>query len=216
MKYTLMIVVLMMVFYGSLFAGGEKAAESAHTRQYASGKVGFYSPSDGLNNGLLFGIDGITEFTNYNFILTGAADLYLKQSISIFKDPQPGGTSPPDVTQQQIVLLPLHVNFAYTFFQVEDADTRGYLGVGGGYYFYFYSATYRSSSGGILGGALTTTSDAKNGGNVFGSVFARVLINQIFLEPRWYIAAKSEDTMGGNSFVVNPSGFAVTLGFQYH
>ncbi len=217
MKYKLMMVFLAVGFVTTGFCGDDKTGEGGHTRQYASGKIGFYSPSDGLNNGLLLGIDGITEFTSYSFILTGAADLYLKQSIDIFKNPQPGGGQPPDVTQQQMVLLPLHLNVGYKFFEVEEADSRGYVGVGGGYYFYFYSATYRNSSSGFPIGSLTTpASDAKNGGNIFGSVFARILVNKIFLESRWYIASKSEEMMGGNAFLVNPSGFAVTLGFQYH
>jgi len=197
----------------TLAAGGEDKS-SPNTRQYYSGKLGYYHPSDGLNNGLLVGVDGITEFTHYNFILSAAADLYLKQSIDIFKDPQPNGGQPPDVTGQQIILLPLHVNIGYKLFEIPDADSRGFIGVGGGYYFYFYNVTYRSS-GGLLGGPLTS-SDTKNGGNLFGSVFARLMISQIFLEPRYYFASKSEDATGGYSLVVNPSGFAITLGFQYH
>ncbi|OLD72490.1 MAG: hypothetical protein AUI33_07255 [Ignavibacteria bacterium 13_1_40CM_2_61_4] len=197
----------------SLVMGGEDKTPP-NTRQYYSGKLGFYRPSDGLNNGLLVGVDGITEFTHYNFVLSAAADLYLKQSIDIFKDPQPNGGPPPDVTAQQIILLPLHVNVGYKLLEISDADSRAYIGVGGGYYFYFYSVTYRSS-GGLLGGPLST-SDTKNGGNVFASVFTRLMISQVFVEPRYYFATKSEDATGGYSLVVNPSGFAITLGFQYH
>jgi len=193
----------------------EKVEKSSNTLQFYSGKFGFYSPSDGLNNGLLLGIDGITEFTHYNFFLSGAIDAYPKQTISIFRDPQPGGGSPPDVTQQQMILLPLHLNFGYKLFEVTDADTRGYIGLGGGYYFYFYNVTYQSS-GGVFGGGLTSSSETRNGGSVFGSVFGRVVINKIFVEPRLYFASKSEDNVGGFTYVVNPSGFAITLGFQYH
>ncbi|HXG37410.1 MAG TPA: hypothetical protein VNL36_01425 [Bacteroidota bacterium] len=184
---------------------------SSNLRQYYSGKFGFYQPSDGLNNGLMFGIDGITEFLRYNFILTGAVDFYTKQTIGIFnKDPKP------NVLQQAIVLLPLHVNAGMQLFNVPDADSRGYAGVGVGYYLYFYSVEYQTSSGGIIGGFGSQT-DSKNGGNIFGSVFLRLLIGKVFVEPRFYLAAKKEDTVGGgHQFVINPSGFAVTFGFQYH
>jgi hypothetical protein len=184
---------------------------SSNIQQYYSGKFGFYQPSDGLNNGLIFGIDGITEFLRYNFILTGSVDFYTKQTIGIFhKDPKP------KVLQQAIVLLPLHANAGLQLFNVPDADSRGYVGVGIGYYLYFYNVEYQTSSGGIFGG-LSSQTDSKNGGNIFGSVFLRLLIGKIFVEPRFYLAAKKEDAVsGGHPFVVNPSGFAVTLGFQYH
>ncbi len=187
-----------------------------NTLQSFSGKIGFYSPSDGLNNGLVIGADGITEFLHYNFFLSGALDLYLKKTISIFNSPQPNGSSPPDVTDQQMLLFPLYANIAYKLLEVKDADTRIYAGIGGGYCFYFYSATYRGSSGGLLGGSLTGQSDSKNGGGALGSVFARVLVNRIFVEPRYYFASKTEAELGGYTFTVNPSGFAITLGFQYH
>ena len=157
----------------------EEQPKSSNLRQYYSGKFGFYQPSDGLNNGLLFGIDGITEFLNYNFILTGAIDFYTKQTIGIFnKDPKP------QVSQQAVILLPLHVNFGMELFNVPNADSRAYFGAGVGYYFYFYNVEYQTGSGGIIGG-LQSRTESKNGGNVFGSVFFRVLIGQIFLEPRF-------------------------------
>ncbi|MBI5216463.1 MAG: hypothetical protein HY960_11990 [Ignavibacteriae bacterium] len=186
-----------------------KDESSSNLKQYYSGKFGFYQPGDGLNNGLLIGIDGITEFTKYNFFLSGAIDFYPKQSIDIFHQPKP------NVQQQQMFLLPLHVNVAYKLFHVEDADSRGYIGIGGGYYFYFYAVDYQSSSGGIFG-SLTTNSETKNGGNIFGTLFARALIGKVFVEPRLYFASKSDDNVGGNNFTVNPSGFALTIGFQYH
>ena len=213
MKKKILVTIIAMFALNAPAMGGDDKP-SPNTRQYYSGKLGFYHPSDGLNNGLLVGVDGITEFTRYNFVLTAAADLYLKQSIDIFQNPQPNGGQPPDVTGQQIILLPLHLNVGYKLFELSDADTRAYIGVGGGYYFYFYSVTYRSS-GGVLGGPLTS-SDTKNGGNIFGSVFTRLMVSQVFVEPRLYFAAKSDDATGGYSLVVNPSGFAVTLGFQYH
>lgn len=211
-RWLFLLVLLPTLIVGQTKDAG-KSPQSSNLRQYYSGKFGFYQPSDGLNNGLLFGLDGITEFVNYNFFLSGVIDFYNKQTIGIFN-----GSSKPNVSQQQMVLLPLHANFGLQLFDVPNADTRGYVGAGFGYYFYFYSVEYQSGSGGILGGpGLTSQSDSKNGGNLFGSLFFRVLIGQIFLEPRFYIAAKKEDTVnGGYQFVVNPSGFAITLGFQYH
>ncbi|MGH2567486.1 MAG: hypothetical protein ACRDGA_04050 [Bacteroidota bacterium] len=210
-RFVLMFVLILMP--AIMFAQdkeAEKTAKSSNLRQYYSGKFGFYQPSDGLNNGLLFGIDGITEFLNYNFFLTGAVDLYMKQTIGIYENAPPAGYS------QAMFLIPLHANFGYRVFDVADADSKGYVGGGVGYYLYFYSVEYQSGSGGIVGG-LTPRSESKNGGNIFATVFFRVLIGQIFIEPRLYLASKEKDGLpGGYQFVVNPSGFAVTLGFQYH
>lgn len=177
--------------------------------QHYSGKFGFYNPSDGLNNGLLFGVDGITEFNNYNFFLSGAIDLYYKKSIDIFSEPKP------KIYDQTIVVIPLHVNFAYKVFDVKDADTRGYAGIGGGYFLYFYNLSYQTSSGGLLGGIASTKDESVSGGNVFFSVFARFLIGKIFVEPRFYLASKEEGNVESHKYTVNPSGFAITLGFQY-
>jgi len=199
---------------GSNIYAAEKSAKadtSSNLSQYYSGKFGFYNPHNGLNNGLLLGVDGITEFNKYNFFLSGDIDLYMKKTIDIFEEPKP------DISDQQILLLPLHINFGYKLAQIKDADTKFYAGAGAGYYLYFYSVTYSNqSSGGILlGPTLTSTSDQKNGGNFFFSIFARVLIGKIFIEPRYYFATKKTDNTGGNNFTVNPTGFAITLGFQY-
>jgi hypothetical protein len=196
--------------------GRSDADSSKNTRQYYSGMVGFYSPSGGLNNGLLLGVDGITEFLHYNFFLSASVDAYFKQTISIFSDPQPGGGKPPDVSDQQVVLLPIHLNFGYKLAEVNDADTRFYAGAGAGYYLYFFNATFTSSSGGLLGGGLTSESDSKNGGAFFACLFARAVINKVFVEPRYYFAKESVDKLGSNEFAINPSGFAISLGLQYH
>lgn len=176
--------------------------------QYYSGKFGFYNPGNGLNNGLLFGIDGITEFNNYDFFLSGAIDLYQKKTIDIFEHPKP------QIVDQHIILIPLYLNAAYKIFSVKDADTKFYTGIGGGYNLYFYSIDYRTQTGGLLGG-LTSKSETFNGGNVFFSIFARILIGKIFIEPRYYFASEKEGTAGTHKFIINPSGFAITLGFQY-
>jgi hypothetical protein len=173
------------------------------TQSYG-GKVGFYDPAGGLNNGLLLGIDGITEFNNYNFFLSGALDLYFKKTIDIFNEPKP------TVTDQQVFILPLHANFGYKVFQVPDADSKLYAGVGGGYYFYFYNVNY--FGGGIV---PLEESASPNGGNLFFSVFARILIGKIFLEPRYYVAISEEDRISDYNYEIDPSGFAITLGFQY-
>jgi hypothetical protein len=182
--------------------------QTSNLRQYYSGKFGFYQPSDGLNNGLMFGVDGITEFIHYNFFLGGAIDVYAKQTFSFYKNS-------PDIRRQAIILLPIHVNVGYEIFDLSDADSRVYVGTGLGYYLYFYSVEYRTTTGGIFPtGTLRT--ESKSDGNIFGTIFARLLIGKVFVEPRLYFASKVEDTVsGGYSFVVNPTGFGVTLGFQY-
>ncbi|MHB1687042.1 MAG: hypothetical protein ACYCVH_06695 [Ignavibacteriaceae bacterium] len=161
-----------------------------------------------MNNGLLLGVDGITEFNKYNFFLSGDIDLYQKKTIDIFEEPKP------NISDQLILLLPLHINFGYKLAQIPDADTKIYAGAGAGYYLYFYGVTYQNSSGGLFP-SLTSASDQKNGGNFFFTIFGRILIGKIFVEPRYYFATKKEDNVGGNKFLVNPTGFAITLGFQY-
>ncbi|MGB2867518.1 MAG: hypothetical protein WBD36_03635 [Bacteroidota bacterium] len=216
MKRIVAVLVGVALMASCLWSQEKKEEKSSNLRQFYSGKFGFFQPSDGLNNGLLLGIDGITEFVHYDFFLSGVIDLYQKQTISIFRSPQP------DVSRQAMFLLPLHINVGIKLFEAQDADTRAYAGVGGGYYLYFYSVEYTSSSsggGGLLGpvSGLNTQTDSKNGGNIFGSAFVRFLIGQVFVEPRAYFATKREGTVSGNyTYVVNPTGFAVTLGFQYH
>ncbi len=213
MRAAMILIVLGLLLGGNGFGQESKQdtkqQKSSNLRQFYSGKFGLYAGSDGLNNGLMIGIDGITEFIHYDFFLSGAIELYPKQTIGIFKH------APPSGYQQSLFLLPLHGNFGYKFFEVGDADSRGYIGAGAGYYFYFYNIDYTSGTGGILGG-LSSRSESKNSGAVFGSIFARILIGQIFVEPRFYLASKSEGTVEQYAYVINPSGFAITLGFQYH
>lgn len=211
MTKRIIILINLIMISVSIFAQApnEKSGnKDSNLNQYYSGKFGFYNPGNGLNNGLILGIDGITEFKKYNFFLSGDIDLYQKKTIDIFSDPKP------DVTDQMIFLIPLHINFGYKLLEIPDADTKFYAGLGGGYYLYFYSVTYSGNSGGLFGG-LTSNSDSKSGGNIFFSVFGRILIGKIFVEPRYYIASKKVDNTGGYSFTINPSGFAITLGFQY-
>ena len=209
MKKFIFVSVSLMMLYATGFAANNAVTsddDNPKLRQYYSAKLGFYSPSDGLNNGLLVGVDGITEFTRYNFFLAGALDAYLKQSIDIFHDPKP------DIKSQQMILLPLHMNVGYKIFDIDDANTRGYVGIGGGYYFYFYSLQYQQNSG-ILGTG-PTVSDSKNSGDLFGSIFARIVIGKVFVEPRYYFASKSEENISSYSFTVNPTGFSISIGFQ--
>lgn len=202
-------VVTIVVIVGSFaYAEDRETKESVNIRQYYSGKFGFYQPGDGLNNGIMFGLDGVTEFVHYDIFLNGAVDLYYKQTFNVFKNS-------PDILQQAIVLIPLHVNIGYQFFNADKADSRGYISAGVGYYLYFYNVEYRSGSGGIIG-SLTTRTESKNDGNVFATISARILIGKIFIEPRLYLAAKDEGTLsGGYAYTINPTGFAITLGFQY-
>lgn len=196
----------------SLSQNQNSNSESKNINQYYSGKFGFYNPSDGMNNGLIFGIDGITEFKHYNFFLSGSADLYFKKTFDIFTAT---GQNHPSISDQQMILIPLHINFGYKLGTIPDADSRFYAGAGGGYYLYFFGATTSSGSGGLFGGGLTNTTDNKSGGAVFGTIFFRAVIGKIFIEPRYYFASKVTDNINGNPYLVNPTGFAITLGVQY-
>ncbi|MBI2430268.1 MAG: hypothetical protein HYV29_16005 [Ignavibacteriales bacterium] len=189
----------------------ESTPSDGKLRQYYSGKFGYYQPDKGLNNGLMLGVDGVTEFVKYDFGLTGAIDFYQKQTFNPFASPEP------NISQQALILIPLHANIGYRLFNVEDADMRMFLGAGGGYYFYFYAVEYTESSGGGIIGvpSLTNKSASENGGDLFGTAFLRVLIGKIFLEPRFYFASKTEKNIGSYKLTINPSGFAITIGFQY-
>ncbi|MEW5797616.1 MAG: hypothetical protein AB1728_01295 [Bacteroidota bacterium] len=191
----------------------ETSPSDKKLRQYYSGKFGYYQPDKGLNNGLMLGVDGITEFVKYDLGLTGAIDFYQKQTFNPFSAPEP------NVSQQALILIPLHANIGYRLFTVDDADMRMFLGAGGGYYFYFYAVEYSESSGGggLLGGSLVPVnkSTSENGGDLFGTAFVRLLIGKIFLEPRFYFASKTEKNIGNYKLTINPSGFAITIGFQY-
>lgn len=207
-KWTIMFVILSL----SVFAQKKESSSSdGKLRQYYSGKFGYYQPDKGLNNGLMLGVDGVTEFVKYDFGLTGAIDFYQKQTFNPFASPEP------NVSQQALILIPLHANIGYRFLSVEDADMRMFLGAGGGYYFYFYAVEYTESSGGGIIGVPTLTSKtaSENGGDLFATAFLRVLIGKIFLEPRFYFAAKTEKDIGSHRLTINPSGFAITIGFQY-
>lgn len=201
---------LCIVLLGTMvvFGGNDSLKNSsANINQFYSGKFGFYSPAKELNNGLIIGVDGITEFKNYNFLLSGAVELYYKKTIDIFSAPKPR------ISDQTILLLPIHVNFAYKVLDIPDADTKMFLGIGGGYYLHFYSAQYRES-GGILGGVLDK-STTQNGGDVFLTISGRILIGKIFVEPRFYLASKSTGSVDEFNYTIDPSGFAITMGFQY-
>jgi hypothetical protein len=188
----------------------EQTQDETKLRQYYSGKFGFYQPGEGLNNGLLLGVDGITEFVKYNIGVSGSIDLYQKQSFDFFHTPKP------QVQQQAIILLPLHANIGYKLAEVADADLRIFIGAGGGYYFYFYSVEYRNGSGGgiLTPGSFTSTVENKNGGDLFATAFLRILFGKVFVEPRFYFASSADDAVGAYRYTVNPSGFAITLGFQ--
>ncbi len=61
---------------------------------------------------------------------------------------------------------------------------------------------------------LRSITENKNGGKVFGAAFLRILFGKVFVESRFYFASKTEDAVGSYKYTVNPSGFAITLGFQ--
>jgi hypothetical protein len=202
------IVVLLFATVGSLPA---QEVRSSNLRQYYSGKFGYYRPAAELNDGLILGIDGVTEFIHYRFTLTGAIDIYQKQTIGVYKNDRATNI------QQTVVLIPMHVSAGYKLLELPDADTRAYAGAGLGYNLFFYTVQYsESSSGGIFGEVVSRDhSDSRNGGNFLGTFFLRILIGRVFVEPRFYVAAMKQGSLGNGSYTIDPSGFAVTLGFQY-
>lgn len=202
------VVMLAVLMLSPLYA---QETKSANLRQYYSGKFGYYQPGKELNNGLMFGVDGVTEFIHYNLTLTGAIDFYQKQTISVYKN------SDARNVQQAVVLIPLHASVGYKLVEIPDADTRVYAGAGLGYNLFFYNVQYtETSSSGPLGGVVSRDyAESKNGGQMLGTAFLRVLIGRIFVESRYYTASKKQDKLGNGSYVIDPTGFAVTIGFQY-
>jgi len=186
---------------------GENDNSGQNIRQYYSLKAGFYNSRDNLNNGLIFGLDGITEFYKYNLFLSGNVDFYQKKTINVF--------AAPDITSQSMILLPLHIDLGYKIAHIPDADTKIYAGIGGGYSLYFYNATYQTSSGGVIFNETINNNVTKNSGYVFGSVFGRILIGKVFIEPLYYFASAKNEKIDGYSLHFNPSGFAISFGFQY-
>ena len=206
--YKLHVLVLMLIIICiSIKAQSLTGKNDSSLGQYYSIKVGYFNPQKGLNNGLLLGLDGITEFYKYNFFLSGDVDFYRKKTVSIY--------AAPDITDQSVMIFPLHINLAYKAFELPDAETKFYLGVGGGYYLYFYNATYQTSSSGILFNETTNNNVTKNGGNGFFSVFARVLVGKVFVEPLYYFASAKNESINSYPLSVNPSGFSISIGFQY-
>ena len=203
-----LIIIFVYAIVCNSFAQDKLNNGSSNLTQFYSGKFGFYSPDEKLNNGLLFGVDGITEFNKYNFLLSGAIDLYYKKTFNPFNEPKP------DINDQSLILLPIHINAGYKLIDIADADTRGYLGLGAGYYLYFYELIYQSSSGGLLG-ELTNKEVSKQGGNFVFTLFGRILIGKIFIEPRFYFASAEKENIENHTMEIDPSGFAITLGFQY-
>ncbi len=196
------------LFAGLLIFVCVEMIQAQNIHQQYSGKIGFYNPDKGLNNGLMIGADGITEFLHYDFFLNLSADLYFKQSFNFYNDPKP------DIVQHQVILIPIGAGGAYKLLDVADADSRIYLGAGIGYYLYFYSVEYSTSTGGILGG-VTTESASKTGGNLFFTFILRALVGKVFVEPRFFVASQKDDMVGPHRYTLNPSGFSISLGFQY-
>ncbi|GMU94630.1 MULTISPECIES: hypothetical protein [Ignavibacterium] len=203
-KFLIIVLLLEVSVYGK---ADSTKSEEKRINQYYSGKFGLYVPSKELNNGLILGIDGITEFNKFNFFLSGSIDLYFKKTFDIFSEPKPS------VSDQTILIIPLHANFAYKLLDIPDAEAKFYIGIGGGYYLHFYNVQYRNS-GGIIGGVFDKSA-TKNGGNVFFTVSGRILIGKIFIEPRFYLAGESSGSIETYNYKIDPSGFAITLGFQY-
>jgi len=171
-------------------------------RQYYSGKLGFYHPDPSLNNGLILGVDGLTEFVHTRFAIMTEVDYYQKQTVSTLVNP------PPFISRQSLTVIPIHINLAWKIFDAYEVGGSASVGIGGGGYLYFYSIEYPTAGGSVI-------TDQRTGGNAFGSAFARFLVGRFFIEPRIFIASKSRDTAAGSlSYVVNPSGYSIMVGIQ--
>lgn len=96
-KLLIVFILLEVAVYGQ---SDSTKSENKKIKQYYSGKFGLYVPSKELNNGLILGIDGITEFNKFNFFLSGSIDLYFKKTFDIFSEPKPS------VSDQTILIIP--------------------------------------------------------------------------------------------------------------
>jgi hypothetical protein len=200
-----------MLFLSPIILAQESAVESNNAGQnigqYYSLKAGFFNSRGGINNGLIFGLDGITEFYKYNLFLSGNVDFYQKKTINVF--------SVPGITSQSMILVPLHIDLGYKIAHFRDADSKIYAGIGVGYSLYFYNASYQTTSQGLIFNQTINNNVTKNSGYVFETIFGRILIGGIFVEPLYYFTAAKNDKIDAYSFNFNPSGFAVSFGFEY-
>ena len=184
---------------------GCSVAYAQEFREQYSAKAGFYAPAKGLNNGFILGADASLDFPDYRFAVQFSGECYIKKTLGLFKD------SNLDVVQQQILLVPVAVGMLYRLGNSANEGVLVSLGAGVGYYFDFYNIDYRENLIPVPG----TRSDSKTGGNFYSAVMVRACVNNFFIEPKMLFAKSHGNVIGSSSYEINPSGFILTVGFQY-
>ena len=193
-------IVLLAVLWGS--AG---IAQSVY--QEYTARAGFYAPRKGLNNGFIFGADGLFILPDYRLVVSLSGDCYIKQTVDLFEEPKP------QIVKQQILLVPMAVGVSYQVVQSTGPGLSVKVGIQGGYYVEFYTVDYRDVLS--LSPLPVHENDSQTGGNFFYGLVARVGTGNFFLEPKILMARPHRETVGSYRYGVDPSGFMITVGFEY-
>lgn len=175
--------------------------------QEYSARAGYFSPHKGLNNGFIFGADGSFILPDYRIVLRFSGDCYIKQTVDLFEEPKP------QIVRQQVLLVPIGVSVSYQVVEPVGTGLKVTVGLEGGYYVDFYSVDYRD----VL--RLTPLpvygKDSQSGGNFFYGIVARIGVANFFLEPKILLARPHREDVGSYRYGIDPSGFMITVGFQY-
>ena len=200
MASRLAVIVLLAVLWSS--AG---SAQSFY--QEYSARAGYFSPHKGLNNGFIFGADGSFILPDYRLVVSLSGDCYIKRTVDLFEEPKP------EIVRQQVLLVPVAVGVSYQVVQSMGTGLMVTVGVEGGYYVDFYAVDYRD----VL--RLTPVpvygNDSQSGGNFFYGVVARMGVANFFLEPKILAARPHQGHVSSYRYGIDPSGFVVTVGFEY-
>ena len=175
--------------------------------QEYSARAGYFSPYKGLNNGFIFGADGSFILPDYRIVLRFSGDCYVKQTVDLFEEPKP------QVVKQQILLVPIAVGVSYQMVQPTGAGLRVSVGIQGGYYVDFYEVDYRDVL--RLSPLPVYGNGSQTGGNFFYGIVARIGTANFFLEPKILLARPHQDDVSSYRYGIDPSGFMVTVGFEY-
>jgi len=175
--------------------------------QNYSARAGYFSPHKGLNNGFIFGADGSFVLPNERLVISLSGDCYIKQTVDLFEEPKP------QIVRQQVLLVPIAVGVSYQVVEPMGRGVRVTVGLEGGYYVDFYAVDYRD----VL--RLTPVpvygNDSRSGGNFFYGVVARIGAANFFLEPKILLARPHQEDVGPYRYGIDPSGFMMTIGFEY-
>ncbi len=178
----------------------------SYGQSYFEAKIGFYNPTNYISKGAIGGLSWIKEDLKNSYYFSINSDFYFTQKTTIVNP------ATIYISQQLLVFLPLYLDIAYKLISNEHEFLKLYLGCGAGIYIYYYRI--QSIPIPIIT-LLAKKSDFKLGNSIFISPFMKLSYHKIFIEPRLFIDNKTEGEILGNKYSVNPSGYSVSIGYQY-